>query len=207
MLVLLSERWYVFAIRGAAAIAFGILTAFWPGSTVLVLTLLFGAYALVDGVTTAVAALRGRVGEHRWLVALSGFVGVAAGVITFVWPAITALALLYVVAAWAFVTGVAHIATAVRLRKEISNEWLLGLGGFLSVVVGIALALLPGVGLLSLTWLVGAYAIVLGSVLISLAVRLRTMHLDLAIDLTDPASVVRGRSSAPLERGDLHRTT
>jgi uncharacterized membrane protein HdeD (DUF308 family) len=195
MLVLLSERWYVFAVRGAAAIAFGILTAFWPGATVLVLTLLFGAYVLVDGVTTAVAALRGRVRQHRWLVALGGLTGVVAGVITFLWPAITALALLYVVAAWAFVTGVVHVATAIRLRREIANEWLLGLGGFLSVVAGIALALLPGVGLLSLTWLIGGYAIVLGSVLVALAVRLRTTHLDLAIDLTDPAEP-RGRRMA-----------
>ncbi|MDQ1713765.1 MAG: hypothetical protein QOE45_3215 [Frankiaceae bacterium] len=188
MLVLLSERWYVFAIRGAAAVLFGILTAFWPGITVFVLVMLFGAYVLIDGVVTTVSAIRGRVRKHRGLVALGGLTGVAAGVVTFLWPAITALALLYVIAAWMFVTGIVHVATAIRLRREISNEWLLGLGGFLSVAAGIALAVLPGVGLLALTWLVGAYAIVFGSVLIALAVRLRTTHLDLAVDLRDPAS-------------------
>jgi uncharacterized membrane protein HdeD (DUF308 family) len=191
MLILLSERWYTFAIRGAAAILFGVLTAFWPGVTVFVLVTLFGAYALVDGVATAVSAIRGRRRGHRGLLALSGLVGVAAGVITFVWPAITALALLYVVAAWMFVTGIAHIATAVRLRKELDKEWLLALGGALSVAAGLALAVLPGVGILALTWLIGAYAIVFGSILVALAVRLRSLHLDLAIDLRDPAQARR----------------
>ena len=174
MLDALTRRWWVVALRGVAAVIFGILALVWPAITLGALVLLFGAYALVDGVCALWTAATGgpaASGRRPWLV-LEGVVGVAAGVVTVVWPGITALALLAVIAAWAFVTGVLEIVAAVRLRREIEGEWLMVLSGVLSVVFGILLIINPAAGALAVTWLIGAYAIVFGAVLLGLAMRL-----------------------------------
>jgi uncharacterized membrane protein HdeD (DUF308 family) len=138
------------------------------------LILLFGAYALVDGAFAIVGVFGGtRGGTPRWLLLLEGVVGILAGLVAFVFPGLTAIALLYLVAAWAVVTGLAEIATAIRLRQEIRGEWALILGGILSVLFGLILAVLPGVGILSLIWLIGAYAVAFGVLLLIAAVRVR----------------------------------
>jgi uncharacterized membrane protein HdeD (DUF308 family) len=138
------------------------------------LILLFGAYALVDGVFSIVGVFGGtRGGTPRWLLFLEGVVSILAGLIALIFPGLTAIALLYLVAAWAVVTGIAEIATAIRLRQEIRGEWALILGGIISVLFGLILAVLPAVGILSLIWLVGAYAVAFGVLLLITALQVR----------------------------------
>lgn len=175
MLSALTANWWALLLRGLLAVLFGLIALFMPGITLAALVLVFGAYALVDGVFALVAGIRG-TGGSRWVLIIEGVLGVLAGLVTFVWPGITALVLLYVIAIWAIFTGVAEIVTAIALRREIEGEWALILGGALSVIFGIILAVLPGVGLLSLVWLVGIYAILFGIALIVLAFRVRGMQ-------------------------------
>ena len=175
MLQMLAENWWIFAVRGVAAILFGVLAFLWPGPTVIVLALLFGAYALVDGVVLLVSLIRGDPAARRngWAVGIMGVLGVVAGIITVLVPEITALALLYVVAAWAIILGIFQIIAAIRLRREIEGELWLGLGGVISVLFGLYLAIFPGPGLLSLAWLVGIWAVIFGVFNLVLAFRLR----------------------------------
>lgn len=170
----LSRNWWALALRGVAAVLFGLAALFLPGITLTALILLFGAYALVDGAFAIVAAVResGRRGRW-WLLLVEGVFGVVVGVLTLVWPGLTALVLLYFIAAWAVVTGILEIVGAVRLRRDIEGEWALVLGGMVSVIFGLILAFLPGVGLLSLVWLIGIYAMVFGVSLLVLAFRVR----------------------------------
>jgi uncharacterized membrane protein HdeD (DUF308 family) len=175
LLSALSESWWALLLRGLLAVLFGLIALFLPGMTLTVLVLVFGAYALVDGVFAVVAGIRG-AGGHRWVLIIEGVLGVLAGIVALLWPGITALVLLYVIAFWAIFTGIAEIAAAVALRRQIEGEWALILGGVLSVIFGIILAVLPGVGLLSLVWLVGLYAILFGIALIVLAFRVRGMR-------------------------------
>ena len=175
----LARHWWAIALRGAAAIIFGILAFVMPGVTLAVLVLLFGAYALVDGVFNVIAALSGRSGEQSWWwLLIEGLVSVAAGLVTFFMPGLTALTLVYVIAAWAIITGVLEIVAAVRLRKVISNEWWLVLSGVLSIVFGGVIAAYPGAGALALVFWIGAYAVVFGVFLVALAFRLRRRHTD-----------------------------
>ena len=174
VLPVLSRNWWALALRGLAAIVFGVLAFVWPGLTLWALVLLFGAYMLVDGIFAIVAVVRAAGREARWgLLLVEGVLGVLAGLVAFLWPGITALALLYLVAAWAIVTGILQIVGAVRLRREIEGEWALILGGVLSVIFGVVLVVLPGPGILALVWLIGAYAVVSGVLLIVLAFRVR----------------------------------
>jgi uncharacterized membrane protein HdeD (DUF308 family) len=171
----LSRSWWIMAVRGAAAVIFGVLALIWPQITLLALVLVFGAYAFVDGLFALVAAVRGRQlagGSRAWLV-LEGLLGVGAGIVAVVWPDITALALLWVIAFWAVLTGVLEIVAAVRLRRVLDNEWLLILAGALSIVFGLILIVFPREGAVGLVWLIGSYAIVFGIVLFGLALRLR----------------------------------
>src|SRR4051794_34974783 len=140
MVMILARNWWALALRGLFAVLFGIAAFAWPGITLGALVLLYGAYAFVDGVFAIAAALAGRTeGLPWWALLLEGVFGIAAGVIAFAWPGITALALLFLISAWAVVTGVFEIVAAVRLRKEIRGEWLLALSGVLSVLFGVAL--------------------------------------------------------------------
>ena len=176
MLPVLARNWWALALRGLAAILFGVLAFAWPGITLFVLVLFFGAYMLVDGIFAIVAAVRVAGEEDRWwLLLIQGILGVLAGLVAFFWPGLTALALLYFIAAWAIVTGIMEIVAAIRLRQEIEGEWALGLSGLLSVIFGILLVVLPApAGLLSLVWLVGAYAVATGVLLLILAFRVRS---------------------------------
>jgi uncharacterized membrane protein HdeD (DUF308 family) len=175
VLPVLARNWWALALRGLAAILFGVLAFAWPGITLFVLVLFFGAYMLVDGIFAIVAAVRAAGEEDRWwLLLIEGILGVLAGLVAFFWPGLTALALLYFIAAWAIVTGIMEIVAAIRLRQEIEGEWALGLSGLLSVIFGILLVVLPApAGLLSLVWLVGAYAVATGVLLLILAFRVR----------------------------------
>jgi uncharacterized membrane protein HdeD (DUF308 family) len=169
-----TGHWWALALRGVIAILFGLAALLRPDIALEALILLFGAYALVDGVFAIVGVFGGtRGGTPRWLLLLEGVVSILAGIIAFVFPGLTAIALLYLVAAWAVITGLAEIATAIRVRQEIRGEWALILGGILSVLFGLLLAVLPGVGILSLIWLIGAYAVVFGVLLVITAFRVR----------------------------------
>lgn len=177
----LAERWWVLEIRGVAAILFGILAIVAPGTSLLALLILWGAYALVDGVFNLIlAARRGRAGQSwGWLV-FEGIVSIGAGVLTFAWPGMTALILLVVIAVWAVLTGIAKIATAIRIRRQVSGEWMLAVSGVLSILFGVFLLLSPGAGALALVWVIGAYAIIFGALLIGLGLRLHRWGRSLA---------------------------
>jgi uncharacterized membrane protein HdeD (DUF308 family) len=172
MVTTLAQNWWTLVLRGLAAVIFGILAYIWPGITFTVLVLFFGAYALWDGVFALIGAFRTQ-GERRWPLILEGVVGIAAGLLTFVWPGAATLALLFIIGAWAIVTGIFEIIAAIRLREEIEGEWLLLINGVLSVLFGIALTIWPAAGLLAVTWLIGAYSIVFGILLMMLGFRLR----------------------------------
>ena len=177
MITTLAQNWWVLAIRGAAAILFGIAAFLWPGLTLTALVLLFGAYALVDGIFAVVAGFSTRREQERWwMMVLVGLAGILTGVLTFFWPGITALVLLYFIAAWSIVTGIFEVAAAIRLRREIEDEWMLGLAGVASLIFGILLLILPGAGALAVVWLIGLYALVYGILLLVLAFRLRGMR-------------------------------
>jgi uncharacterized membrane protein HdeD (DUF308 family) len=171
----LARNWWVFLVRGLLAVAFGIVTFFEPGISIAALVLLFGAYAFVDGVFAILSAVRRHTGsEPWWLLLIEGIAGIAAGVITLGWPGLTAIVLLYLIAAWAIVTGAFEIAAAIRLRKVIADEWLLVLGGVASVALGVLLTLFPAVGALALVLWIGAGAFVWGVILVVLSLRLRS---------------------------------
>jgi uncharacterized membrane protein HdeD (DUF308 family) len=171
MLEAMSRNWGAIALRGVIAVVLGVIAIVWPGPTVGVLVILLGAFALVEGVANIVAGVRGREG---WAMA-EGVISVVVGIVIVVWPAITALALLYVVAAWAIITGIVRIVAAIQLRRVIRNEWLLVGSGLASVIFGVIAAVFPGAGILALIWLLGAWLIVLGVLLITLALSLRQL--------------------------------
>ena len=133
----LAKNWWLLLLRGIAAIIFGVLAFAWPGLTLLTLILFYGAFALVDGVLAIIAAITGGAPAPRWWLAIVGLLGIAAGLLTFLMPGLSALVLLFFIAGWAIATGVLQIIGAIQLRKEIDNEWLLILGGVISVLFGI----------------------------------------------------------------------
>lgn len=171
----LIENWWFTLLRGIVAILFGIMTFVWPGITILSLTILWGAFALVDGVMAIATAFSSTSAEtsSRWWMALAGVVGVAAGILTFLFPLGTSLGLLIFLAAWLVVAGFLQIIGAIQLRKVIDNEWLLGLVGALYVILGVSLVAFPVSGLLSVAWMVGLFAIAAGIGYISLSLRLK----------------------------------
>jgi uncharacterized membrane protein HdeD (DUF308 family) len=178
--VSLVKNWWAVALRGAAALVFGILTALWPDIGLTALVVLFGSFAIVYGVFNIITAVRRRRDERRWwALLLEGVVSVAVGTVTLIMPDLTALALVYVIAAWAILTGILEIAAAIMLRRHIRGEWWLALAGMLSVAFGAVLAIWPGVGALALVLWIGAYAIVLGILLIALGFKLRRLRFEL----------------------------
>ena len=171
----LSRNWWIVLLRGLAGICFGIITFIAPAISLAILVLVWGAYALADGILALVTAIRRRGEDRWWVFFVEGLVGIAAGVLTLIWPGLTAIALLYLIAAWAIVTGALEIAAAIRLRKVIANEWLLGLSGIASLGFGILLILFPGAGALTVVIWIGAYALVFGALVVALAFRLRSL--------------------------------
>lgn len=173
MMNVIARNWWLLVLRGVAAILFGVLAYAMPGITLASLVLLFGAYAIVDGVFT-LASSRSRGQRSLWAIVLHGIAGIAAGLVTFFWPGITAVALLVTISSWAIITGVLEVVAAIRLRKEIKNEWLLGISGALSVAFGIAMWAWPAASALAMVWLIGAYAIAFGVLLIATGIRLKS---------------------------------
>src|SRR5215475_4498227 len=174
MLHALAKAWWLVLLRGIAGIVFGVLAFMWPGLTLLTLVLLYGAYALVDGVIALVAAFTGAPKPvPTWWLVVVGLLGVAAGVVTFMWPGITALVLIIFIGVWAIAHGIFEIIGAIRLRREIDNEWWLILAGALSVIFGVIVLVAPGAGALGLIWAIGAYSIAFGILLVGLSLRLR----------------------------------
>ena len=169
----LARYWWLILLRGIAAIIFGVLAFIWPGITLVTLVLFWGAFTLVDGILALAHAIMGGDVGSRWWLALIGVLGVIVGLLTFLMPGVTALVLLVFIATWAIVLGVFQIVGAIRLRKEIDNEWTLGLGGVISVLFGIAMFASPGAGALALVWVIGIYSVVMGVMFVALAFRLK----------------------------------
>ncbi|GAB3482432.1 HdeD family acid-resistance protein [Nocardiopsis coralliicola] len=172
MIEYMSRYWWVVTVRGVIAVLFGLIAVFWPGVTAVALAVLFGAWALVDGIFAAVQAFRSGTGERTSLI-VHAAVGVVLGLAALLWPVATVLVLTFIIGAWALVTGVLEIVGAVRLRKEITGEWLYILGGVLSVCFGLLVFLWPIEGAVVIALIIGVYAIVFGAVLIALSLRLR----------------------------------
>ena len=170
----MAKNWGWLLLRGVAAIVFGVLAFLWPGVTLLVLALFWGAWAFADGLLALVTAFRVREkGRAHWPLVLIGILGIAAGVVTFVSPGLTAIALLLFIAAWAMITGVLQIVVAIRLRKEIEGEWLLALSGVVSVVFGVLMVFRPGAGALAVIWIIGGWSIAFGLLLVMVALKLK----------------------------------
>jgi uncharacterized membrane protein HdeD (DUF308 family) len=170
----IGRHWGWVALRGVVAILFGLMAMFMPAITLSALVLVWGAFALADGVLALVAGVRIRDGgKPLWALIVVGLLGIAAGIDTFLWPGLTALILLYIIAIWALVSGVFQIIAAIRFRKEIRNEWLLGLSGLVSVLFGGMLIMQPGAGALALVWVIGIYAVFFGILLLVFSFRLR----------------------------------
>jgi uncharacterized membrane protein HdeD (DUF308 family) len=174
MLHLLARYWWVLALRGVLAVLFGLFAFFIPGITLLSLVLLFGAYVLLDGIFDLVAATRSP--SHHWALVLEGIVGIIAGILTFLWPGITAMVLLYLIAFWAIFTGVLEIIAGIRLRQVLSDEIWLILMGVLSLLFGLFILIFPSAGALAVVYWIGAYALLFGIMLLALAFRLRSFR-------------------------------
>ena len=171
---ILGRYWWMTLLRGVIAILFGIALFIQPGISLLALTILFGAYALADGVFNLVNAIGGRrENENWWVLLLVGLAGIGVGVLTLMNPGLTALVLLFYIAIWAIGTGLLEIVAAIRLRKEIEGELWLGLAGALSIAFGILLIARPAAGALAVLWMIGGYTIALGVVLVLLAFKVR----------------------------------
>lgn len=180
MLDIFVRNWWTYAVRGAAAVIFGILALIWPEETILALVVLFGAFALVDGIFAVIAGIAfRRYFERWWAVLLEGVAGIVLGLLTFFWPNITALVLVYFIAAWALITGVLEIVAAIQLRRIISGEWAMILSGLISILLGILLVVFPSAGAVSMVWMIGIYAIVFGISEIIFAFRLRSLRREI----------------------------
>lgn len=181
MLQSIASNWWLYALRGVAAIIFGVLAFISPAATVLALVLIFGIYAIADGVLALFAAFQMRKDfSHWWVVLLEGLAGILVGIIAVVYPVLTAGTLLLLIAFWAVFTGIMEIIAAIRLRNEIKNEWLLILTGILSVILGVLLVAFPLTGSLAVVWMIGFYAVIFGVLMIFLAFKVRGLSQKLA---------------------------
>jgi uncharacterized membrane protein HdeD (DUF308 family) len=177
MFNLMAEKWWALALRGLVAVLFGIAAFTWPGITLRALVALFGAFALIGGIFMLITAYKREVGlASWWSLLIEGIVGIVIGIVTFTWPGLTAMGLLYLIAFWAILTGVFEVITAIRLRHEITGEWMMALAGVLLIVFGFLLVAYPLTGALAVVWIIGAFAFVTGVLMIALAFKLRTMR-------------------------------
>jgi uncharacterized membrane protein HdeD (DUF308 family) len=190
MPLLLAKHWWSPVLRGLVAIVVGIIALALPGITLSILVTLFGIYSLIDGIAAVMAAYRSSTMGERWGALLfEGVAGIIAGAVMFLWPAITALVLIYLIGAWALLTGVLELVAAVRLRKHIAGEWLLALGGIASVLFGVLVLAVPLAGALAIALWVGIYSLVFGVILIGFGFRLRawSKHPGIAGSMTATA--------------------
>ena len=173
MTAMLARNWWILAVRGVAAIVFGVMAWLWPDITLVALVILFGAYVLVDGIFNLITAALGRSREPRWIVAVMGIAGILIGIVTLVWPDLTAVALVYLIAAWAGAMGAMAVLAAITLHRDGEDERLQIVIGVIAILFGVFIAIFPGPGALALVWLIGAFAVAYGVLLLALAVRLR----------------------------------
>ncbi len=173
MLTALAENWWAFVLRGIFAILFGIGALAFPDLTVLVLVVLFGFYCLVDGFTSLSMAFE--ADSKAWYV-IGGLVSVAAGVIAFARPGVTAIALLVLIGIWALIRGIVDIVTAIQIRKVVEGEWMLALGGVISALFGLFVIARPGQGALSIIWIIAFFALILGFLLLGVGFKLRKLR-------------------------------
>lgn len=186
---MLAKNWWLVLLRGIVSILFGIVAFAWPGLTLVTLVLFYGAFALVDGVIALASAFTGGAKPvPTWWLVLVGLAGIAAGIVTFLWPGLTAIVLVVFIGAWALVHGIFEIIGAIKLRKEIDNEWMLILAGVISVLFGLMILFAPGAGALGLIWAIAAYSIVFGVLLIGLSFRLRKHNVTPAPTAPAPAA-------------------
>jgi uncharacterized membrane protein HdeD (DUF308 family) len=193
MLDRMSRDWWLIALQGVAAIVFGVVALAWPEITLLALVFLFGAYALVDGVLALVRGFRHAGGGPDWWRVLHGVLGIAAGLIAFALPGITAYALLLLIATWAIVSGALELVAAYQLRDVIRREWLLALDAVVSILFGVALIAFPSAGALAVVWLIGAFAIASGVILLMVAFRLRGRARGTGTSAAYPTPLSQGR--------------
>jgi uncharacterized membrane protein HdeD (DUF308 family) len=152
----------MFLFRGLAAIAFGVITLVWPKISLAALVLVFGIFAIINGVTAVAAAIRGRHEPHWGVLLFEGILSIAVGVVALIWPGITALAFLFLIAAWAILTGVLELVAPLAFPMSFGRGLLSALAGIVSIVFGVLIAAQPAAGLLTVVWLIGIYAIVVG---------------------------------------------
>jgi uncharacterized membrane protein HdeD (DUF308 family) len=183
LLASIARNWWMLLLRGLCAVIFGILAFAWPGITLASLVLVFGVYAIIDGATAITLGFTGSDnGAPWWQMVLIGVLSIIAGVLTFMWPGVTAVALLMLIAFWSILRGVAEIAAAIRLRSIIENEGLLIFAGLCSILFGVLLVARPSAGALAVLWLIGTYAIIFGILYIALAFKLRSLKTDITHD-------------------------
>ena len=169
------QNWWLLLLRGIAALIFGILALFWPEAVLEVLVIIFGAFLLVDGLLLSLYALRNRMNMTSWFgLFFTGLIGVAAGVVAFLWPEVTAVAFILLFAVWAIASGFLQTLIALPRRRHMNGGWLWVLAGLLTLLVGVMLFFWPKVGLVAVAWLIGAYAVIYGIFLIWLGLRART---------------------------------
>jgi uncharacterized membrane protein HdeD (DUF308 family) len=176
MVTRFAQNWWTFTLRGVFALLFGILAFVAPGATLATLIFVFGFYAVLNGLVALYAAWDLRSYDRWWVFLLEGLLGIAAGVIAFVSPGATALAFLSIIAAWTILVGILQIVAAIRLRQVIENEWSIGASGLASVILGALLVVWPRSGLVTISWIIGFYAIALGVMLLLLGSRLRSLN-------------------------------
>lgn len=176
MIDLLTSKWWVFMVRGLAAVLFGIAALVWPGLSLVALAILFGTYALVDGVFSVAAALSPFGGSRWWALLLEGIVGLTVAFFVYTQPLMSATALVYAIGIWAMLTGVMEIVAGLQLREVISNEWLYIFGGIVSIAFGVVIFRNPAAGALAVVWLIGLYAIVFGLAQVFLSYRMQQIH-------------------------------
>lgn len=174
MLDFVAKNWWLLVLRGLCSIVFGVLAFAWPHVTLGALVFLWGGYAFVGGILALGAAVTGTGGAPWWVLTLEGLVSIAAAAGAFFFPGLTAVVLLYLIAAWAIVTGIFEIVEAIQLRKVIENEWWLALAGIASVAFGVVLLMSPAGGALAVVWLIASYAVVFGVLLVALGLRVRS---------------------------------
>jgi uncharacterized membrane protein HdeD (DUF308 family) len=174
--LLLAQLWWTFILRGVLGILFGVMVIVFPGIGLTAIILVFAAWALVGGASSLIGAWRSRTQRDWWVGLFEGLAGLAAGIVAIMLPAAAALALLFIVAGWAIVTGVLQIWMAVRLREQISGEIWMGLSGLISILFGLFLVIFPGTGILSVLLLVGIFSILMGVPMVLLGWRLRSIH-------------------------------
>lgn len=185
----LSQNWWLVVLRGVLGILFGLAAFVWPGITLLTLIVMFGVYAIVDGLLAVVSGLSKTKESPRWWTFLvEGLLSIGAGVVALLWPGLTTLVLIYMIASWAVFTGILEVVAAIRLRHEITNEWMLALGGLISVALGLLLFFQPAAGSLAIVWIIASYAVIFGALLVILGFRLRNWR---APDAREPIASMR----------------